>query len=182
MGGNDNLDRGLRKSVDWKLVIVYLLLVFIGWINIYASIHSAEPSSIFDWGFRSGKQFVWMLSAFLMAILILFAINPKLWEVLATPSYVIVLGLLVLVIFVSKDVKGSHSWFEFGPVKFQPAEISKITTSLLLAMTMSKPNFNIRKFGDLLRAAFIILVPMLTIVAESETGSALVYVGFIFVL
>ncbi|MCR5548426.1 MAG: rod shape-determining protein RodA [Bacteroidales bacterium] len=182
MGGNDNLDRGLRKSVDWKLVIVYLLLVFIGWINIYASIHSAEPSSIFDWGFRSGKQFIWMMTAFLMAILILFAINPKLWEVLATPSYFIVLGLLVLVIFVSKDVKGSHSWFEFGPVKFQPAEISKITTSLLLAMTMSKPNFNIRKFGDLLRAAFIILVPMLTIVAESETGSALVYVGFIFVL
>jgi len=96
--------------------------------------------------------------------------------------YVIVCALLVLVIFVSKDVKGSHSWFELGPIKFQPAEISKITTSLLLASVMSRQNFKITQWKDFLLAAAIIAVPMLIIVAESETGSALVYAGFIFVL
>ena len=174
--------RGIRQSVDWALIGVYLVLVFIGWINIYASIHSTEPSSIFDWSARSGKQFIWMLTSFGLGGLILFVLPPKLWEGLSIPMYLGVLALLVLVIFVSKDVKGSHSWFELGPVKFQPAEISKITTSLVLALIMSQQGFKLNKFKHFMIAAAVIALPMLIIVAESETGSALVYVGFIFVL
>ena len=177
-----SLDRGLGKTVDWSLVACYLLLVLIGWLNIYASIHSTEPSSILDWTARSGKQAVWIATAFLLDIFILFIINPRLWEVLSPYAYLVVVFLLVLVIFVSKDVKGSHSWFELGPVKFQPAEISKITTSLLLAMVMSKPSFHLSDRRHFLAVAAIIGVPMLAILGESETGSALVYVGFLFVL
>ena len=177
-----SFDRGLRKTVDWHLVVCYLLLVLIGWINIYASIHSTEPASIFDWSARSGKQFIWILTAFVLDIFILFVINPRLWEVISPYTYVVVFFLLVLVIFVSKDVKGSHSWFELGPVKFQPAEISKITTSLLLAMVMSKPNFRMSNRRHFLYVALIIGLPMLAILGESETGSALVYAGFLFVL
>ena len=175
-------DRGVKQSIDWKLVISYLLLIIIGWVNIYASIHSSEPSSIFDFSVRSGKQFVWILTALGLALVILFALNPRFWESGALPLYLFVLMLLVVVIFVSKDVKGSHSWFEFGPVKFQPAEISKITTSLLLATVMSQTKFRITRLKDFLMTALIIGVPMLVILAESETGSALVYLGFIFVL
>lgn len=175
-------ERTLWDSINWRLIICYLLLILAGWANIYASIHSTEPSSIFDWSARCGKQFIWILTALVLDVLILFVISPRLWEVISTPSYLFVLFLLVLVIFVSKDVKGSHSWFELGPVKFQPAEISKITTSLLLAMVMSKPAFKITDQKSFWTAALIIGIPMLTIVAESETGSALVYVGFIFVL
>ena len=175
-------DRGVKQSIDWKLVISYLLLIVIGWINIYASIHSEGPSSILDFNFRCGKQFVWILTAFVIAAVILFVINPQFWESASLPLYLVVLGLLVVVIFVSKDVKGSHSWFEFGPVKFQPAEISKITTSLLLATLMSQTNYKITRLKDFLLTAIIIGVPMLVILAESETGSALVYAGFIFVM
>ena len=175
-------DRGVKQSIDWKLVISYLLLIIIGWGNIYASIHSEDPASIFDFNYRCGKQFVWILTAFVLAALILFVINPQFWESASLPMYLFVLGLLVVVIFVSKDVKGSHSWFEFGPVKFQPAEISKITTSLLLATLMSQTNYRITRLKDFLMTAIIIGVPMLVILAESETGSALVYAGFIFVM
>ena len=174
--------RGLRQSIDWAIIGVYLVLVFIGWINIYASIHSMEPSSIFDWSARCGKQFIWMLTAFSLAGIILFLIPPRLWEGLSIPMYLGVLVLLVLVIFLSRDVKGSHSWFTLGPVSFQPAEISKITTSLLLALIMSQQGFKMSRPKDFLLAAAIIGLPMLIIVAESETGSALVYAGFIFVL
>ena len=177
-----SLDRGLGKTVDWWLVGAYLLLVLIGWLNIYASIHSTEPSSIFDWSARSGKQAIWMLTAFVLDIFILFVINPRVWEVLSPYGYIIVFFLLVLVIFVSKDVKGSHSWFELGPVKFQPAEISKITTSLVLASVMSRPVFRFSNRKHLMAVLAIIGLPMLAILGESETGSALVYVGFIFVL
>lgn len=174
--------RSLKQTVDWKLVICYLLLILIGWVNIYASVHSEGPSSIFDYGVRSGKQFIWMMTSLGLAGMILFVLRPRLWEVISTPGYLAVLGLLVLVIFVSKDVKGSHSWFEFGPVKFQPAEISKITTSLMIAATMSKPNFRLSKMKDFLTIGALIALPMLVIVGESETGSALVYTGFVFVL
>ncbi|MDD7089778.1 MAG: rod shape-determining protein RodA [Bacteroidales bacterium] len=175
-------DRGMRKSVDWRLVICYLLLIFIGWLNIYASIHSAGPNTIFDFNYRCGKQFVWILTAIGLAALILFVISPRLWETISIPSYIFVIGLLVAVIFLGQEVKGSKSWFEFGPVKFQPAEISKITTSLVLALVMSQANFRITRFKDFILTAFVILLPMAVILAESETGSALVYVGLIFVL
>ena len=182
MIGENTHRRGLKQSVDWKLIGVYILLVLIGWVNIYASVHSENPSSIFDWSVRSGKQFVWMLTAFGLAGLILFVIPPRLWETASIPMYIGVCFLLVAVIFLSRDVKGSHSWFEFGPIKFQPAEISKITTSLLLATVMSRQNFKMSAWKDFFAVAAIIGVPMLIIVAESETGSALVYTGFIFVL
>ena len=126
-------DRGVKQSIDWKLVISYLLLILIGWINIYASIHSEGPASIFDFNFRCGKQFVWILTALVLAAVILFLVNPQFWESASLPMYLFVLVLLVVVIFVSKDVKGSHSWFEFGPVKFQPAEISKIAVIVITA-------------------------------------------------
>ena len=174
--------RTLKQTVDWKLVFCYLALVLFGWLNIYASIHSSDPSSIFDLTSRSGKQFIWIISSLGIAALILFVFNARLWEVLSVPSYAVVFFLLVLVIFVSADTKGSHSWFEFGPIKFQPAEISKITTSLVLATVMSRPGFKITKLRHFLTVAAVIALPMLAIIGESETGSALVYVGFIFVL
>lgn len=176
------MDRGLRQTIDWKLILCYISLVLIGWISIYASVHSTEPSSIFDLSCRSGKQFLWFGISLTAGVLILFVLNPRFWEAVPLVLYLLVLFLLILVIFVSKDVKGSHSWFELGPVKFQPAEISKITTSLMLAFVMSRQGFKFNTAKGFLTVAAIIGLPMLSIVAESETGSALVYVGYIFVL
>ena len=175
-------ERGLSKSIDWKLVICYLILVLIGWANIYASVHSSEPSSIFDWECRSGKQFVWIMTSLGIAGFILFILSPRIYEGLSLPIYLGTLALLVAVIFLGIEVKGSRSWFEFGPVRFQPAEISKISTSLMLATVMSQLGYRIGRFKDFIITALIILIPMLIIVAQSETGSALVYVGFIFML
>ena len=174
-------DRGFFKSIDWRLVICYLLLVFIGWVNIYASVHSSDPASIFDWTCRSGKQAVWMGTAFIIAIVVLL-MNPRIYESLAVPIYLFVGVLLVAVIFLGIDVKGSSSWFEFGPVRFQPAEISKISTSLMLAAYMSQQGYRISRMRNFIVTALIILIPMAIIVLQSETGSALVYVGFIFML
>lgn len=178
----EQVGRGLKGTVDWKLIVCYLLLVIIGMVNIYASIQSGDPTSFFDLGDRSGKQVVWFGVSLAMGALILFVISPRLWEVISTPSYIVVLILLVAVIFLSKDTKGSHSWFEFGPVKFQPAEISKITTSMMLAAIMSRPGFRFSNQKSLLAVAAVVGIPMLVIVAESETGSALVYIGFLFAL
>ena len=174
--------RTLKQSIDWKLVVCYLLLVLIGWINIYAASHAAEGSSMLDFSVRSGKQFVWILTSMGLAALILFVFNPRLWEVISAPTYLFVLVLLVAVIALGVEVKGSRSWFALGPVRFQPAEVSKIATSLLLATVMSRPGFRLTKPKSLMTVAAVLGLPMLIILAESETGSALVYLGFVFVL
>ena len=171
-----------RQSIDWMLVGVYFLLVLIGWVNIYAATHTAEAGSMLDFAGRAGKQFIWILTAIGLAGIILFLLPATLWEGVCIPLYIFVLGLLVLVIFVSSDVKGSHSWFDLGPVRFQPAEISKISTSLLLSWWLSQQGFKMTRLKDFFIACAMIGLPMLVIVAESETGSALVYTGFIFVL
>ena len=176
------IDRGIKQTVDWQLIIIYLLLVFIGWLNIYASIHSSEAAGALAWGSRSGKQAVWILTAFILAAVILFIVNPRLWEVVSGPGYMLVLFLLIAVIFLGVEVKGSRSWFAFGPVRFQPAEISKITTSLVLATVMSRPNFSFGNKRDFAKVLIIVGLPFLAILAESETGSALVYVGLLFAL
>lgn len=174
--------RGLLETIDWKLVICYIILILIGWVNIYASIHSSEPSSIFDPSCRSGKQFIWIVTSLGLAALILFALNPRIYESLSIPIYAFTIILLVAVIFLGVEVKGSRSWFAFGPVSFQPAELSKIATSLMLATFMSQSGYRMSNMKDFLATAAIILVPMVIIVAQSETGSALVYVGFVFML
>ena len=174
--------RGLAKTIDWKLVICYLLLILIGWMNIYASVQSSEPSSIFDLSCRSGMQAIWIGTSLILAVVILFALSPRIYEGLALPIYLFVIGLLVAVIFLGVEVKGSRSWFDFGAFRFQPAEVSKISTSLMLAAVMSRLGYKIGRFRDFIVTALVILVPMAIIVLQSETGSALVYVGFIFML
>ena len=174
--------RGLAKTIDWWLVACWVTLILIGWTNIYASIHSSDPSSIFEFASRSGKQFVWICTSLGLAGLILFAINPRFYEGFSVPIYALTILLLIAVIFLGIEVKGSRSWFAFGPVRLQPAEISKISTSLLLATVMSQLGYKIGRTKDFIITALIILVPMMIIVLQSETGSALVYVGFIFML
>ncbi len=175
-------DRGIAKTIDWSLVFCWLILILIGWANIYASVHASEPASIFDFASRSGKQFVWMATALGIAVFILFVIPPRIYEGAALPIYAFVIMLLVAVIFLGIEVKGSRSWFEFGPIRFQPAEISKISTSLMLATVMSQLGYRIGRWKDFIITELIILVPMMIIIGQSETGSALVYVGFIFML
>lgn len=174
--------RSLRQSIDWSLIACYLVLVVIGVVNIYASIHSSGPASVFDPGMRSGKQSLWILAGLVVAAVILFLVPARLWENLSLPGYFLVLLLLVAVIFLGTEVKGSHSWFSFGPIRFQPAEVSKISTSLAIAYLMSRDGFKISRLKHFLLLAATIGLPMLIILAEKEAGSAFVYAGFLFVL
>ena len=179
-GGNRG--RSLTKTIDWKLVIIYMILVLIGWANIYSSVQATESTDLLDFSNRSGKQFIWIVASIGLAIFILFILSPRIYEGLAMPIYLFAIFLLLAVIVLGVEVKGSRSWFEFGPIRFQPAEISKISTSLMLAAVMSQLGYKISRIKDFIITALIILVPMVIIVMQSETGSALVYVGFIFML
>lgn len=170
------------SKIDFPLVICYLILVVVGWLNIYSAVYVEEHASIFDTSQRYGMQFIWLLSSVAIAVAIIFFINHKIYSVLSPLIYISVIVLLALVIFVGKEVNGSKSWFALGPISFQPAEVSKISTSLFLSYIMSKIGFKLSNFSDMIKVIATLILPMILIIMEKETGSALVYCGFIFVL
>lgn len=180
--GTGNSGRSMAKSIDWWLLAVYALLVIIGIVNIYASIHSSETAGFWDLGGRSGKQMLWWGISLVVGNLILFVLPARLYEMLALPAYLLSLLLLAAVIFLGVEVNGSNSWFAFGPVRFQPAEVSKIATSLMLAAYMSRTDYRMKDWRNFGMTVLIMLIPMVLIVASKETGSALVYMGLVFML
>lgn len=166
------------RKTDWLLIGLYLLLVLFGWLNIYSS-SAEEGLGIFDLGTKYGMHIIWMSSAFLIATLIMTAIPSRLYQAISLPLYLTVALLLIAVAVVGVEVNGSKSWFAFGPFRFQPAEFSKISTSLLAASFLSRYNFSFSNKRDAFLAYGILLMPILFILMEKETGSALVYLGFL---
>lgn len=121
----------LYRKLDWPLIITWFALVMIGWISVFASVYDEEHAHILDISQRYGMQFIWIITSLIIASFILFVINPKLYNVLAWILYFLSMLLLFAVIFVGVEVNGSKSWFMIGPVRVQPAELAKITTSFL---------------------------------------------------
>ncbi len=170
------------RKLDWPLIVCWLILTFVGWISIFSAVYDEEHARIFDITQRYGMQFIWIMTSFVIAFAVLFLINPKLYTTLAWIIYGSSMLLLLAVIFLGIEVNGSRSWFEIGPVRFQPAEVAKIATTLALASMMGSYQFRIKSVGGMLRVAAVILLPMLIIVMQKETGSALVFMAFIFML
>lgn len=168
--------------MDWLLVGIYLFFILFGWMNIYSSLHTEEHQTIFDLSQKYGMQIIWILSALGIAAAIMTFINSRIYTTLPIPFYIALLFLLAAVIFLGKEINGSRSWFALGPMSFQPAELSKITTSLLLAYIMGRYDFSLSKRHYTIAVLAVIFFPMMLIVLEKETGSALVYLGYMFVL
>ncbi len=169
------------KNLDWVTIILYLLLVFLGWLNIYAAVYNEEHHSIFSVSQRYGKQLIWIVAAIII-ILVIFLFDSKFYSFFAYLFYGIMLLLLILVLLFGKEVHGSKSWFEIGSVAIQPAEFAKFSTSLALAKYLSSFNFSMKKFSHLFRAILILILPVGLIILQNDVGSALVYLSFIFVL
>jgi Bacterial cell division membrane protein len=167
-----------HKRLDWVIVACYLFLIIFGWMNIYSS-SAGEGYPIFDFSTKHGMHLIWMATAIIIAILILYVLPSKLYNAFAWWLYIFILLALIAVTFVGVEVNGSKSWFAIGPFRLQPAEFSKITTSLALATMMSRYEYNFKKPNDLVKTFLILFIPMVAIVMEKETGSALVYLGFL---
>lgn len=168
------------RKLDWILIGTYLFLVIFGWMNIYSS-SSMDSGSLLDLKTKYGMHLIWIASSLLIATLIITVISPKLYAPVSWPFYIVMALLLLAVAFVGVEVNGSKSWFEIGPVRFQPAEFSKISTALLLAYIMSKHDFSFSSRRDVVKVFLVLFIPMMFILLEKETGSALVYLGFLLV-
>lgn len=177
-----NPNEGILKHIDWFTVVLYLLLVIAGVVSIYAASYDFDHASIFSFSEFSGKQIRWIgLSLLLGGVLLV--IDARMFETYAYPIYLAMLILLFVTIFIAPDINGSRSWLVFGPMSLQPAEFAKFATALALAKLFSSYNFNLNaKASNYVKALAIIFIPIVLILLQKETGSALVYMSLFFVL
>ena len=179
---NRNRESGTLKHIDWFTVALYFLLVLAGVVSIYAASYDFDNASIFSFDEFSGKQIRWIgLSIVLGTVLLL--IDARMYETYAYPIYFALVILLFVTIFIAPDTKGSRSWLVLGPMSLQPAEFAKFATALALAKLFSSYNFHLNaSASNYVKALSIIFVPIILIIAQKETGSALVYMSLFFVL
>lgn len=175
-------NKSVFKRIDFPILITYLLLVVAGAISIYAASYDFDNASILDFSEFSGKQFCWIGLSALLGVAILLVDN-WFFDTYAYPIYFAILLLLLVTIFIAPNIKGSHSWIVLGPVSLQPAEFAKFATALALAKLFSGYNFSLNaKFSNYIKAAAIIMAPIMLILLQNETGSALVFTSLVFVL
>lgn len=191
MARNDN---SLFYGVDRITVFLYITLVIMGWLNIYAAVFNEDHQNIFDTTQKYGKQLIWISGAAIIAFSIL-VIDANFYTAFSYFFYGFFLLANILVVFLGREVKGSRSWFRFGDFGIQPAEFMKFAANLALAKFLSNQNLLvmnrvrfrlrdlIKNYGSTMAALAIIMVPLIIIkILQDETGLAIVFLAFVIVL
>ena len=167
-------------KVDWVTIFIYLALVMIGWFSIFSARYNEAHPSIFDLSQVYGKQLIWIGVALFMGFVILL-IDAKFFNAFAFWIYIVVLACLFAVLVYGKATKGATSWIEFGSVKFQPSEFAKMATALAVASYLGRLDVDLQKRKDQIFAIGLVLIPMALVLLQNDTGSAIVFVSFIFI-
>ncbi|MBP1674719.1 MAG: rod shape-determining protein RodA [Bacteroidetes bacterium] len=167
--------------LDKATILVFLLLVIIGWFNIYAAVYNEEHSRIIDLSQRYGKQFIWIMATLVIAVFVV-VIDSRFYFFFSYFIYGGLILLLILVLIIGRDINGARSWFEFGPLSLQPSEFTKCGTALALAAYLNSRRHDLKRFSIFSVASGIILLPALLITIQPDLGSAVVYFALFIVL
>ncbi len=169
------------RSLDWWTIGIYLALLVFGWVSVCGASYTYGDNDIFSLATRSGMQIVWIGTSICLGFVLLM-LDDRFYDTFAYIIYGVLLLLLFATIFNPHDIKGSHSWLVLGPLRLQPAEFGKFATALAISKLMSTYGFSMQRWKDFAAAVTIILLPMLFIIGQRETGSALVYLAFFLML
>lgn len=174
-------EKGVLRSLDWWTIAIYVALLTFGWLSVCGASYTYDAPNLFSLSSRSGMQIVWIGTSFLLGLTLLL-IDNRFYETFAYALFAVLLILLFATIFNPHAIKGSRSWLVLGPLRLQPAEFAKFATALALAKFMSRFGYDIHRWKDFAITLSIIFTPMLFIVMQRETGSALVYLSFFLML
>ncbi|WP_291400755.1 rod shape-determining protein RodA [Daejeonella sp.] len=176
-----NNQRSLFFNVDWPIILTYITLCIIGWFNIHAAVYDPSNPSIIDLDTNYGKQFFFIISAFIIGLAILL-LDSRFFNTFSPIFYGITILLLILVLIIGRNVGGNQAWIPIGSFRLQPSEFAKFATCLMLARYLSSGTIKIQDIKTQLFAAFIILIPTALILLQPDAGSALTFSSLILVL
>ncbi|PYF72455.1 rod shape-determining protein RodA [Pedobacter nutrimenti] len=168
-------------NVDWITVLIYMALCTIGFVNIYASIYNPEKSDLFNFGSNYGKQLIYIILGLILGLSILL-LDAKFFSVFSPIVYGLTLLLLLAVLVIGRKVAGNQAWIAIGSFRLQPSELAKFGTALLLSRYVATFNPKFKDFKSIMFAGLIVGLPLLFIMLQPDTGSALVFLSFMFPL
>lgn len=169
------------SNIDKLTIVVYFLMVFAGWFNIYSAVYDEEHTRIFDFSQRYGKQFVWIIAAIIIAVLIL-VIDSRFYYFFAYFIYGGAIFLLILLMILGKEINGARSWFEIGSLNLQPSEFAKVATALALSYYLGSRKRDLTNITSFLTATGIILLPAMLIGLQPDLGTTLVFFSLFIVM
>ena len=169
------------RSIDWWTILIYLALLIFGWVSVCGASYTYGETDIFSLSSRSGMQIVWIVTSVFLGLFLLL-LDDRFYDTFAYVIFGCLLLLLIATIFNPHTIKGSRSWLVLGPLRLQPAEFAKFATALALAKFMNSYDYDIGRWKDFAMTLAFILLPMVCIVLQRETGSALVYLAFFLML
>jgi len=168
-------------NIDWLTILVFFLMVILGWFNLYAAVFDEESQqNMFDLSQNSGKQLLYIVSTIFLIIIIV-SVDFKFYNSFAYIIYGFIILLLISVLLLGKEVAGAKSWFDLGLFRFQPSEFSKFATALAVAKYLDIPSVKLTKIKNLSVLVLLVGLPMGLILLQPDTGTALVFMGFIIV-
>ena len=180
MTGSSTNNRMARNGIDWGSVAIFFSLMLLGWLNIYAAVFDDAARAGFSMDSRYGSQLIWMGVSVLAAVVIML-IDEIYYHILAYPSYILMLAVLLATLFIGTEVNGAKSWLRLGGFSVQPAEFAKFTTALALARYMSSYSFSMADWRSRLYAVLLLAAPMAVILLQNDAGSAIVFASFLIV-
>jgi len=153
-------------SIDPLMTIIFLILVFIGFISIFST-QIQDDVIFFSFNNEAFKQLIWIIFSFVILISIFFLEHRFIYN-LAVPLYILSILLLIVVLFVGVEVSASKSWFSIFGFRFQPSEFSKFSTALLLAKIFDSYNLNLKSLKNLMYVSIVIALPSLLILIQGD--------------
>lgn len=173
-------NNNILARLDWVTVILWLAMMIMGWLNIYAAVYNEQHTSIFDLSQRYGKQLIFIIAAIVLATMVMVTDN-KLWFFFAWFIYGFFILLLVLVLVIGKEINGAKAWFGVGAFSIQPSEFAKFATGLALASYLNSKRQSLGT-RQMIEATAIIIAPVLLIAVQPDMGSVVTYFAFFIVL
>lgn len=169
------------NRIDKVTIILFLLMIIMGWFNIYAAVFNEERAGIMDLTQRYGKQFVWIIASLIIAIFVV-TIDSRFYFFFSWFIYGILMFILILVLIFGTEINGAKSWFEFGSFSLQPSEFAKFGTALALAVYLSSKRHDLTRLNVFIPALAIILLPAFLTALQPDMGSTVVYFALFLVL
>jgi len=167
-------NQSIKNNLDWICIIIYALLVIMGWLNIYSSSLSSMEDTY-------EKQLIFIVLT-IPLIFIILSVDGKFYEKYATIIYGISLLSLAGLFLFGKTIAGQRCWYAFGSFTLQPSEFAKAATALALAKYLSDTQINLKDVNRQIQALAIVFLPVMLILPQPDPGSALIYSIFIVVL
>ncbi len=176
-----NRSNGIFSGIDRVAVLLYVLIVLAGCVSIFSASYDDTAADVFSFSHFYMKQLVWVGVAWVTALVVVL-LDERFYHMFAYPAYILGLLMLLAALLFGREVNGAKAWFEFGSFRLQPVEFVKIATALAVARAMSNYSFSISRPRDLFKVGLIILIPLMIIVLQNDTGSGVVLCSFLFVL